>query len=268
MPQTILNTPAKEAPEANDRAVIGGNEPPLEERIGMEFRDALIGERPDFMERYDQIIDSESRVEINDDTDLGKAGDLINMYRAAGKFIGETHEALKKPYLEGGRAVDAEKKRLLGPIEEVREKVQGKMNAFAAKKAARERAERQEREAEERRQALAARAAEEAAEKRRREAEEAGKPVEEDAPPPPPPVAVAPTASTTRGPTRSDAGSTVSSRSVWNSKVDDYTVAFIAVEDNEKVREAIDKAIAAQVRAGKRTIEGVSIWETAQAVAR
>jgi hypothetical protein len=34
------------------------------------------------------------------------------------------------------------------------------------------------------------------------------------------------------------------------------------------VREAIDKAVAALVRAGKREIKGVKIWPTAQAVSR
>ena len=39
----------------------------------------------------------------------------------------------------------------------------------------------------------------------------------------------------------------------------------MAVSDNPKVREAIDKAVAGLVRAGKREIEGVRIWPVAKA---
>lgn len=248
------------------------NRPPVEEQVAAEFREQLLTVRPDFEARLADMLAAAARVEVIDDESLGRAGDLIKMYRAAERHIGETHKDVKAPYLAGGRAVDGEKNALIDRITPVRAKVQTKMDAYASKKAAEERAERQRIEQEQRRQAEeAARAQREAdaAEERRLAAVRAGEKVDEPAPaPPPPPVAIAPVEPTKSEPVRSDAGSTVSGREVWNSKITDYTLAFIACEDNPKVREAIDKAIAAQVRAGKRKIDGCQIWPTAQAVAR
>ena len=62
-------------------------------------------------------------------------------------------------------------------------------------------------------------------------------------------------------PIRGDYGSLASARTVWKAEVTDYTLAFMAVENNEKVREAIDKAIGALVRSGVRKIDGVNITE-------
>lgn len=66
---------------------------------------------------------------------------------------------------------------------------------------------------------------------------------------------------------RGDFGAAVSGQKVWHSKVEDYEVAFIAagLAKNEKVREAIDKALANQVRGGVREIEGVRIWSDIKA---
>ena len=48
-------------------------------------------------------------------------------------------------------------------------------------------------------------------------------------------------------------------------QVEDYELAFIAVANNEKVREAIDKAISNMVRGGVREIPGVRIWSDVKA---
>ena len=236
---------AKPEADANPRAVIGGNEPPLEERIKVEFEDMLLDGRPDFMVRYNDALAAVDRIEVTDDDTLGKAGDMIKLYRAIANHISDAHRDVKAPYLESGRAVDAEKKRLLGPVEDARDRVQRQMNEFMAKRAAEERAERERIAAEER-----ARAA---------EAAEAG---EGEAAP------LAAAAPAKAAPVRSDGGATVSGREVWNSRVDDYAKAFRAVKTNPKVQEAIDKAVAGLVRAGTREINGVTIWPTSQAVAR
>lgn len=273
-----------ENPASNPRAVIGGNEPPLEERIGMEFREALLSERPDFEDRMAASIAAVGRAVVNDDETLGKAGDLERILRACEGHITETHKAVKEPYLAGGRAVDAEKNRLVEKITPARMKLRDMMNGYLAEKQARERAAEQKRLAE-------ARAAAEAAartEREAREAEEAAaravaeaKTAEERANAEALAVAAAIEAEEKMAqaqlaaapaarsePVRSDAGATVSGRKVWVSEVQDYTLAFIEVEDNPKVREAIDKAIAALVKAGKRTIPGTKVWEEIQAVAR
>lgn len=231
-----------EAPASVDRH---HNEPPVEERIQMEFRDQLLSDRPDFMQVYDALIAAADRAKAEDDETLGKCGDLVKRYRAAANHIDECHKGVKAPYLEAGRACDAEKNRLRGPIDEAARKVNALMNAYVAKREAEVRAERDRIAAEERAAADAAREA--------GEGEVA---------------ALAPAAPKKVEPVRSDGGATVSTREVWNSRVDDYAKAMKAVKSDPKVKEAIDAAVARLVRAGQREIAGVTIWSTQQAVAR
>lgn len=279
----VQEAAAPETIEVNPRATLGGNEPPLEERIGMEFREALLSERPDFLLRMESAIEAVERAEVSDEETLGKAGDLDKILRHCDSHIAETHKAVKQPYLDGGRAVDAEKNRLTGPLTDARHKLRDRMNGFMAEReakhraeqariaaeqrAAQEAAERAEREARAAEEAAARAAAEARTGEERAAAERAAAEAQarmEQA------IAAAPLAAavTRAEPVRSDAGATVSGRKVWQSEVQDYTVAFMAVEDNPKVREAIDKAIAALVKAGKTRIEGVKIWQSVQAVAR
>jgi hypothetical protein len=60
---------------------------------------------------------------------------------------------------------------------------------------------------------------------------------------------------------RGDFGAAISGKKEWLSQVTDYEVAFMAVSNNDKVREAIDKAISSMVRGGVHQIEGVRIWQ-------
>lgn len=223
----------------------GHNKPPVEEQVKAEFRDELLRDRPDFMQRYEDILAASKRVAVTDDETLGKAGDLIKIIRAAGDHVTVTHKTVKQPYLDGGRAADAEKNALLGNLEDARSSVNGLMNEFMSRRAAAERAERERREAEER---AAAQAAAEAGEGE-------AVPLAAAAPAKPQPV-------------RSDAGSTVSGREVWNCQVEDYAKAYRKVKTDPKVQQAIDAAIGRLVRAGQREIPGVRIWPTTQAVAR
>lgn len=273
-----------ENPASNPRAVIGGNEPPLEERIGMEFREALLSERPDFNERMAASIAAVGRAAVTDDETLGKAGELDKILRACEGYVSEVHKAVKQPYLDGSRAVDAQKNRLIDQITPARLKLKDMMNGYMAKKQAEERAAEQARQAAARAAAEEARRAEEearqaeeaaqralneatdederrAAEERAAEAQRQAQERLEQAQ-----LAAAPTAKSE--PVRSDAGATVSGRKVWVHEVVDYELAFMAVSGNEKVREAIDKAIAQRVKNGDRKIDGVRIWDTISAVAR
>lgn len=286
----VYTSPEPEVQEANvpanPRAVIGANMPPVEEQIAAEFRDALLSDRPDFIVRMEGALGAIDRVPetIEDEETLGRAGDLDKILRACDAHVTETHRAVKEPHLARGRACDAEKNKLIARISDARFVLRDRMNGFMAKREA-------ERRAEEARRAAEARAAAEAAaraEREAREAEEAAaravadaanaeqradaearaaaaaqeaeRKIAEAA------LAAAPVARAE--PVRSDAGSTVSGRKVWQSEVTDYQLAFMAVEDNPKVREAIDKAIAGLVKAGKRSIDGVKVWEAISAVAR
>ena len=52
---------------------------------------------------------------------------------------------------------------------------------------------------------------------------------------------------------------------VWLSQVEDYELAFMAVANNSKVRDAIDTAIKNMVRGGVHEIPGVRIWSDVKA---
>lgn len=261
MPIAHRAADADEGEAPNPRAAIGNNEPPLEERIQMEFRDALLEDRPNFMTRMGEAIAAVGRAEVTNDDQLGKAGDLEKILRACDQHIAATHQVVKRPYLEGGRACDAEKTRLLGPITQARSDLMEMMNAFMAKREAARRKEEAERAAEERRQAeLAAQAERERQAALGENNPEAVAEIEA--------VAMAAAAPKRPEPVRSDAGATVSGKTVWNSQVEDMAKAFKAVRGDEKVQQAIRDAVQRLVRAGQREIPGVRIWSTVQAVAR
>lgn len=250
--------PEKAAPAP---AHVGHNKPPIEEIVPEEFRAELLREKPYFFDKLDDLEGAADRAVCTNDDELGRCGDLVKTLRAAQKHVEATHKTVKQPYLDSGRAVDAERNALNERIEQARRKFDVAMNTFIAEREARERAERERQAAEERR------IAREAAEAERKRQEAAGENdaeaiAEIEA------VAHAPVQHARDEPVRSDGGSTVSAKTVWNSQVEDYDVAYIGVSDNPKVREAIDKAVAQLVRAGKREIPGVRIWPTKQAVTR
>lgn len=266
----------------NPRAVMGGNKPPLEELIPIEFREKLLDGKPEFLTRFDGAVDAADRAKATDDESLAKCGDLVKLYRAQIAHINDAHKAVKEPYLLGCRLVDAEKNALIERVEAAKRKVEGIGNAYVAEREAKLKAERAKREAEERKAAEKARAAEQAqrdaereaelakkqassdeereaaealAAEKRREAEEAMQQAH---------LAAAQT-NTKAEPVRSDAGASVSGKQDWTSAVDDYPKAFKAVKDDPKVREAIEKAVQRLVKAGKREIPGVRIWPVAKA---
>lgn len=268
-------------PVPNPATGIGGNKPPIEETIPLEFREALLRDRPDFLMTMENLIGSAARARAVDDETQKRCADLSTGLRACDQHITAIHKEVNEPHLKAGRLVDAEKNALLDRVAEAKDRVQQVADAYQAKKDAEEKAERdriaaeqraaaeaamraerlrQEAEAEAERQAAAAtsEAEREAAAARAAQAARAAEEAQARA-------ALAPAAPTRSEPLRSDLGSTVSSKQEWRSEVTDYTVAFVAVEDNPKVREAIDKAIAGLVRAGKRQIDGVRIWPVTKA---
>ena len=87
------------------------------------------------------------------------------------------------------------------------------------------------------------------------ESAEAPTPIEEPAPAPMPVEPPKPEI------VRGAFGAAVSTGKKMVAQVVDYELAFMAVSGNVKVREAIDKAIAAMVRAGQHEIPGVNVIE-------
>jgi hypothetical protein len=246
--------------DANPRAVIGGNEPPLEARIAAEFRDALLTERADFMALLDQLLGkvnadpekpedlgSVHRAKCDSDETLGRCGELVKRLRACEGLVSAAHVVVKKPYLDAGRVVDAEKNALVARIGNGRSAVQRLMDDYA----------------DEQLKLRRAREAEEAAERKKLEALARENNLEAALPPPP-------SAPLRSAPVRSDGGATVSLGTEHVSTVVDYAKAFKKVKDDAKVREAVDAAIQRVVKAAKGQIEipGVTIVERAKTSAR
>lgn len=270
------------------------NKPPLSEVIPIEFREALLAERPEFLSKLDDLVgkvdpDPEkpeelgavARVVVTNDDELARCGTMVKILRAAITHLDDVHKAVKQPYLDGGRLVDAEKNALMARLTTGKQTVEAIGNAYVAQREAAAKAERDRIEAEQRAAAQEAARAEQA---RRRTEEEAERAVanaasEEErkaaiqradeaaarAEEAMSAAALAPAAPTRSEPVRSDEGATVSGKQEWKSQVADYQLAFIHVEDDEKVREAIDKAVARLVKAGKRSLDGVQIWPVAKA---
>lgn len=265
-------------------AAVGHNKPPVEDEARAAFREALIADRPDFEKKVEDIVAAADRARVIDDETYARGGSFVKTARAAIAHVGAAHTAAKAPYLAGGRVVDAQKNELVSRIEQARDKVQQQLNAYAAQKEAEARAERERIAAEQRAaaeaamkaererqeaEAAAARAAREAAsEEERAAAAERAAEAARQAEAAMSAAALAPAPVAKAEPIRSDDGATVSSKTVWNSAVDDHAKAFKAVKTDPKVKEAIEAAVARRVRAGDREIPGARIWPTQQAVAR
>ena len=259
----------------------GHNRPPLDELIPQEFREALLAEKPEFLKKLDALVDAAERAKAEDDETLGRCGDLVKSYRAIIAHVEATHKAVKAPYLEGGRLVDAERKAMLAPVEAAKAKVEAIGNAYVAKREAEAKAERARIEAEQRAAAeaaaraererieaeqAAARAAADAESEEEREAAasaaaEAARRAEEAQRA----AALAPAAPAERTLIHSDAGATVGGKQEWLCEVEDYAKAMRHVRSDPKVKEAIDAAIKRLVRAGQRELTGVRIWPVSKA---
>lgn len=254
-------------PEAEAPAPVGHNQPPIEERIPVEFREALLTERADFMVLLDNLLgvgdpNSESfkpgavqRAKCTDTETLGKCGELVKKLRAAEQLVDAIHRELKAPYLQGGKLVDAEKNSLVGRIGVGRYAVEELQNTYLRGEQKKAREAELERQAEIAKQNAERRRLEELA--RENNIDPAVIPVA--APPPPPPVRAEPV--------RSDGGATVSAQKEWKSEVEDWLKAFKHVKADANVRDAIAKAIQREVKAtkGAKAIPGVRIYEDVKA---
>lgn len=253
--------PMPAAPPQAAGSVPGHNKPPLEDDVLAQFRENLLAEQPGFDKRVADLEAGASRVAVNSDETLSKAGDVVRFIRAAQKHVDQVHRTTKEPYLTAGRVCDAEKNRYIERLEAAKRTAEQPMNAYVAQKEAERRAE----EARIRQQQIEQA---EAARKRQAEIEAAAKAGEPEPEAAPLQAVAEPVVIPTKQPVRSDLGTAVSARQVWKCRVEDYTKAFHQVKTDPKVQEAIDAAIARQVRAGKRELKGVVIWPESQAVSR
>lgn len=252
------------AADTNPRAVIGGNQPPIEERIPAEFREALLEEKPHFLTVLEKYVgkgdpNSEGYVEgaayrakASDEETLARCGDLQSALRKAEAYISGVHTAQKAPFLLGGRLVDAEKNAFVGPggsITRARNHVQRVMDDYTAKLINERRKSAADAEADRQRLLALAR--------------------ENDIDETLVPVAAAPKVA---APIRSDAGSTISIGTRWEPRIIDFAKAYKKVKDDAKVKEVIEAAIKRLAKAsgadGDTKWPGVEFTEVAKSSAR
>lgn len=237
-----------QASQAAPVAPIGHNRPSPSVDADREFNDT-IDQREGFRVKIEQLLAASDRAVCIDQDTAGRCADLGKQIAAAVKVVEDARKTVKEPYLEAGRTVDGVAKTLSVPLIKASDAVRGKIDTYL-------REERAKADAERRRQEGAQREAARVAAEQRAAAEAAGNPAPEPEPMPEPAPVV-----TESAPIRGDYGSMASARTVWKHEITDITVAFMAVENNEKVREAIDKAIGGLIRSGVRKIEGVRIYE-------
>lgn len=260
----------------NERAVIGGNRPPVAIEARAEFDD-LINQNEGLLKKIDDLSGASERATCTSEETFSRCSMTVNQIRQATKLVEAAHVSAKAPYLEGGRVVDAAKNELCSMLTAARSAIEAKQQAYLREQKRRDDERRAKIEAEERRvqeenlriqreHAEAVRKAAAEAEQAIRESELQGKPIAEFiAPEPvPEPIYIAPPTQPReieRGMIRNTDGTTASSKLVWKSEVQDYAKAFITVQSNPKVKEAIDAAIASVVKAGMHQIEGVRTWQ-------
>lgn len=241
-------------------SVPGHNAPPPEEMAREDFNrmlDAALNRRGLTRARFEELVAQASRAVAIDDESVGRCGELVKSLRAAVKLIDEVHQEVKAPFLAAGRELDGMRNTLKDPLDRAKRDVEAKQGVYLREQEALRLAEERRRRAEEEaaRRAEAERIAAERAAAADAEAPDLPE-VEDFIAAAPPPKAE---------PIRGDFGAAVSGQKVWVHEITDITVAFMAVADNARVIEAIDKAIGGMVRNGARQIEGVRIFQTLKA---
>jgi hypothetical protein len=214
------------------------NQPPLEERLVMEFVEELDAEG--ITARVVQLLASAAKApeKIEDKATAGKVGDLLKMSADVRKRIETAREKHNRPLLNAQRALKAKADAADGDLLIESAKLRQRLNTFMAEEA---------RKADEARRAAEAEA--------RRQQEEARRNAQPDEPLPPI-VAEKVAAPVARG----DLGSRVGTVTEWKHEVLSVRKLPNNVLNHPTVLEAIDKVLRARIRGGEREIAGTRIW--------
>lgn len=262
---------AKPFPEANPRAVIGGNEPPLEDRIVIQFDEALAA--AGLTTRIDALVaKGADPKDCPDNETAGRYGDYIKLTGAAIKAIEEQREVLNRPLLTAQRNLKGRADSFAARLKESTDRVRAKLDTFMAaeRQRAREEEARQERIRQAAIEAAEAEAKRQRAEEAKRRADEAAAAApagelpltaEPEPEPAPLPVFEFATVKVEAPVARGDYGARVGSKKVWKFSIPSIRKLPDAVLKHEKVLAAIDQVVGAQVRGGARKITGVTIWD-------
>jgi cell division septum initiation protein DivIVA len=282
---TTIAAPRPAATEPNPRATIGGNMPPLEESILMDF-DSALRDREGLLARIDAMeAKADAVTPCDNDETAGRMGDFIKMTAAAAKAVEEEREKLNRPLLTAQRALKGRADHYVGRAQAAGVKVRAHLDAYLADKERKRRAEEarlaeierqaeaerqrvlREAEAEARRVAEAERQRLQAIEDERAAAEaREAKAVEVEVAPVfvPEPEPVFNTAAPEKAPLRGDYGTAVSTVETWHVEVQNVRQVPDAYLKHPTVIEALEKVIRPMVRGknGLREIKGCRIYST------
>lgn len=272
--------PEQTAP--NPRAVVGGNRPPLEESIVLDFEEALRG-REGLIDRIAAMEEKAADPKPCTTAEMaGRYGDFIKMTSAAVKVIEEEREKLNRPLLTATRSLKAKADSYSQRAAAAGAKVRTRLDAYLAEQETIRRAE-VARQAEIERQAQVERqriideanrkaAAEAEAERKRlqaieneRAAAEAREAAVVEVEPEPvfvaAPEPVFTSAPAAKAPLRGDYGTAVSTVETWDVKVVNIRQVPDQFLKHPTVLEALEKVIRPLVRGknGLREIKGCEI---------
>lgn len=235
---------------AQTAAPIGHNKPPLEETIVAEFVEGLT-KVDGLLPRLNQLIERGKGAGPCDSDDLaGRYGDFIKMAGTCAKMIEAEREKHNRPILTAQRALKAKADSYIEPLTDAVNRVRRQLDAYMAEQR-RIAAEKQ-------------RAAEEEARKAREAAEAAAAEAGAEAAPE---IEVTP-ARVEQPVFRGDYGARVGTRTEWQHEIISVRQLPDRLLKHQKVLEALDKVIAAEVRSGTREIKGVRIWSEQKAAVR
>lgn len=135
--------------DANPRAVIGSNRPPIDEQIVVDLAEALAAKG--LTARIADLISAAERApDITSGDIAGRYADLIKQMVTAGKAVEGERETLNRPLLNAQRALKGRADAIAAPLKDAEIKARAKVSKYDAEQAEIERQERIKREAEER----------------------------------------------------------------------------------------------------------------------
>lgn len=221
---------------------MGDNRPPrpvLHELAKADFAEAI--EAQDGVEkRIAELVDSASSATAVDDETAGRCTHLLRQMKAVVQVVEREREAVKAPFLEGGRIIDDAARAMLSRLIDAKISVEEKHRDYVRAK---------QRAADEKRRAAAERQRQQINESRAAEgkAEIA--------------AAAMPVASRQAAPVklRSEFGGTATATRQQIAIITDWSAAFDRVKGNPKVQDAVQKAIDRLVKAGETELPGVEL---------
>jgi hypothetical protein len=244
-------------PWPTDLASRTHNQPPIEERVVLDFEEAM--REKGYAARLEQLIAGAARAPAcKTQEEAGKVTDFVRQARTLVKAVEDLRVEQNGPILAAQRGLKGRADAMLAPLTNAMDELRLRLDAFMREE--QRKVDEARRLAEEQRRAAEAAAAEVARrqEEERLAAIKAGEPEPAPYVATPEPVFEAPRIADPV--VRGDMGARLGTRTVWKHKIDSVRQLPNAILQNERVIEALDKVIAAQIRGGTRTIKGCTVW--------